>query len=252
MTEPTLHISYDKGVATMCLARKPANALSVGFLEELDAALADLDQNRDWQVLIVTGSGSVFSAGVDLKALPTLDGADQDRIIRALNSFFTRLYGLSRPTIAAVNGHAIAGGLFLALACDYRIATTIPARFGLTEVRVGVPFPVSALEIARVELAPNVCRIYLLFGGTVDNETAHANGTFDELTAPNDLMDRARRKAEEMMAIPASGYAAVKAQLRAPALAKMRAAVDNDEEPQLGGWISDEAREAALKVLAGG
>ena len=143
-------------------------------------------------------------------------------------------------------------GLFLALACDYRIATTTPARFGLTEVRVGVPFPISALEVARTELAPHVCRTYLLFGGTVDNETAHANGTFDELVAPADLMVRVNSKAEEIMAIPPGGYAAVKAQLREPALTRMRAAVDNDDEPQLGGWVTDEAREAALKVLAGG
>lgn len=252
MTEPTLQIDRENDIATMRLARKPANALSVGFLEDLDRALADLDQDRDWRVLIVTGTGGVFSAGVDLKSLPTLESADQDRIIRALNSFYTRLYGLSRPTIAAVNGHAIAGGLVLALACDYRIATTAPAKFGLTEVLVGVPFPVSALDIARTELAPSVCRTYLLFGGTVDNATAHANGTFDELAAPDDLIIRVRSKAAEIMAIPPGGYAAVKAQLRELALARMRAAVDNDEEPQLGGWVTEEAREAALKVLARG
>ena len=164
MTEPHIHIGHEDGIATLRLARKPANALDIGFLEEIDAALADLDGNADWRTLIVTGTDGVFSAGVDLKKLPALDDTGQTRIVRALNSLYTRLYGLTRPTVAAVNGHAIAGGLVLALACDYRVATDQAAKFGLTEVQVGVAFPISALEIARLELAPHIQRNFLLFG----------------------------------------------------------------------------------------
>ncbi|MGI9414374.1 MAG: enoyl-CoA hydratase/isomerase family protein [Hyphomicrobiales bacterium] len=252
MTDPLINIEQNDGVVTLRLTRKPANALDIGFLEDIDAALAGLDAEAGWRVLVVTGTDGVFSAGVDLKKLPALDGAAQDRIIHALNRLYTRLYGLSRPTIAAVNGHAIAGGLVLALACDYRIAASQPARFCLTEVQVGVAFPVSALEIARMELAPHLCRNFLLFGGTIDPEAAHSGGIVDELVAPADVMTRARDKAEELKTIPPGGYAAIKAQLREPALTRMRAAVDKNEEPQLGGWVTDEAREAALKVLAGG
>lgn len=252
MAEPHIHIDHEDGIATLRLARKPANALDIGFLEEIDATLADLDGNQDWRALIVTGTDGVFSAGVDLKKLPALDDTGQTRIVRALNGLYTRLYGLTRPTVAAVNGHAIAGGLVLALACDYRVATDQAAKFGLTEVQVGVAFPISALEIARLELAPHIQRNFLLFGGLIDPAAALAGGVVDELAAPADVMTRARSKARELKAIPPTGYAAVKAQLREHALTRMRAAVDNDEEPQLVGWVTDEARAAALKVLAGG
>ena len=239
-------------IAVVTLCRPPANALDISFLEEIDGQIAALDAETSWQALIITGTGGIFSAGVDLKKMPTLDLADQDRIINALNRLYTRLYGLGRPVIAAVNGHAIAGGMILALACDYRIAATGPARFGLTEVRVGVAFPVSALEIARAELSPHVARNWLMFGGTVNAETALAQGALDELVAPEALIGRARQKAEDLKSIPPGGYAKVKAQLRASTLSVMRKALDGAGEPELGGWVSEEARSAALKVLAGG
>ncbi len=252
MAEMRIRTEIQDGTCLMTLARAPANALDISFLEEIDAAIAEVDKERDWQALIITGSDTIFCAGVDLKKLPTLDLAQQDRILHALNNLYIRLYGLDRPVIAAINGHAIAGGMVLALACDYRIAVTGPARFGLTEVRVGVAFPISALEIARAELSPHVARNWLMFGGTIDTETAFAQGALDELVAPEALLGRARQKADDLKSIPPGGYAKVKAQLREPALATMHAVLSGDGEPELGGWVSEEARTAALKVLAGG
>ena len=251
MAETRIHLEKQDGICTLALARGPANALDISFLEEIDAAIAELDGDNDWQALIITGSDSIFCAGVDLKKLPTLDLVDQDRILHALNDLYTRLYGLDRPVVAAINGHAVAGGMILALCCDYRIAVPGPSRFGLTEVRVGVAFPVSALEIARAELAPHVARNWLMFGATINAETALAQGALDELVASDALMARARQKADDLRSIPPGGYAKVKAQLRKPALDAMRSALTGDGEPELGGWVSEEARTAALKVLSG-
>ena len=94
--------------------------------------------------MILTGHGSVFSAGLDLKEIPRYDGAQQNRMLARLNKVIHRLYAMPIPVVAAVNGHAIAGGLVLALACDWRVAAETGALFGLTEIRVGVPYPVSA------------------------------------------------------------------------------------------------------------
>lgn len=251
MSESRIQLEKQDDTCLMTLARSPANALDISFLEEIDAQIAELDDDKGWSALIITGSDDIFSAGVDLKKLPTLDLADQDRILHALNSLYTRLYGLDRPVVAAINGHAVAGGMILALCCDYRIAVPGPARFGLTEVRVGVAFPVSALEIAKAELAPHVMRNWLMFGATIDAEAALAQGALDELVAADTLMARARQKADDLKSIPPGGYAKVKAQVRKPALDAMRPALQGNGEPELGGWVSEEARSAALKVLAG-
>ena len=251
MTGPHHDIAIEDGIATLTMARPPANALDIAFLEELDSAVVELDRDRSWRSLIVTGSGNVFSAGVDLKILPTLEVPDQDRILDALNSFYLHLYELDRPVIAAINGHAVAGGMVTALCCDYRIAVEAGALFGLTEVRVGVAFPVTALEIAQAELSPHVARNWLMFGDTVDSTTALSQGVLDELVSTDAVIPRSMDKARELAAIPSLGYAGVKTQLRRPALERMRPSVTQGAEPLHGGWVSDQAKTAALKVLAG-
>lgn len=251
MTGSNHEITNTDGIVTLTMARPPANALDIAFLEELDAAVVELDRDKSWRSLIVTGSGNAFSAGVDLKILPTLEVTDQDRILDALNSFYLHLYELDRPVVAAINGHAIAGGMVTALCCDYRIAVDTGALFGLTEVRVGVAFPVTALEIARAELSPHVARNWLMFGGTVDSATALGQGALDELAAADAVLPRSMEKARQLADIPSLGYAGVKAQTRRPPLERMRPSVTERAEPLHGGWVSDQARTAALKVLAG-
>lgn len=251
MSEDNLRVEGEDGIVTLTLAHAPANALDAVFLEEIETEIAALEQQKDWRALIITGVGSIFCAGVDLKKLPQLDVAGQDRLINALNKTYARLYALDRPVIAAINGHAIAGGMIMALCCDYRIAVHGAARFGLTEARVGVAFPVSALEIALAELRPDIAHNWLMFAETIDGPSALAQGALHELVTQRDLLSRAREKARDLAAIPQTGYAGVKVQVRERALARMRTAIENNAEPQLGGWLSDEARTAALDVLAG-
>ena len=95
--------------------------------------------------LVLTGQGKSFCAGVDLKALPGFDEAHQRRMVDALNRAFYAVYSCPVPVVGAINGHAIAGGLVLALCCDWRIAANAPLLAGLAEVRVGVPFPDGAM-----------------------------------------------------------------------------------------------------------
>src|SRR5262245_17682571 len=139
--------SQHEGILTLRLAHGKASALDV---ELLDALLHELDGvAEDVHALILTGTGSIFSAGVDLFRL-TEEGADYvRRFLPLLSRFLRTLFSFPRPVVAAVNGHAIAGGCVIALACDARLMAEGDATIGLPELLVGVPFPTAAREIVR-------------------------------------------------------------------------------------------------------
>src|SRR5215469_13927210 len=143
MIERTEH----EGILTLRLAHGKASALDV---ELLDALLRELDGvAADVRALILTGTGSIFSAGVDLFRL-TQGGADYvRRFLPLLSRFIRLLFAFPRPVIAAANGHAIAGGCVLVLTADYRLMAEGAGRVGVPELLVGVPFPAAALEVVR-------------------------------------------------------------------------------------------------------
>ena len=115
--------------------------------------------------MVLKGYERVFSAGMDLKLLAELDAGGQTEVVDALNRAYGAMYGFAKPLVAAVTGHAIAGGLFFLLVADYRVSARGDAMYGLSEVRVGVAFPVAPLEIARAELPPHLRRVGMLLGG---------------------------------------------------------------------------------------
>jgi enoyl-CoA hydratase len=129
---------YD-GVAVVTLARPPANALDPALVAELLTALEQPDRERPGAV-VLAGSGGFFSGGADLRVVPALSDDEQAQMVRDVNKLFSGWHELPLPVVAAVNGHAVAGGLVLALCGDYRVASS-SARFGLTEAKVGIPFP---------------------------------------------------------------------------------------------------------------
>ena len=248
MTETVIQETIEDGITLLKLNRPPVNALNPAFLNTFDEHLTQIEASSDIRVLVVTSNLSVFSAGMDLKEAQRFSSDDQRDIVDGLNAAFARLYGLAKPVIAAVNGAAIAGGLFFVLAADYSVARQ-GTKFGLTEVRVGVNFPLTVLEIARDVLSPKAFRRLLLSGRNVDAEAAEEMGIVDEVVAADEVMPRALDCARDYAAIPPIAYANVKAQMRAASLHIMREAIDQKSDPARNGWFTKETQQAMVKLL---
>jgi enoyl-CoA hydratase len=236
------------GVAILTMNRPPANAIDLAFLEALDSALIAVGERAAIRAMVLTGRGAIFSAGLDLKAVPRYGHAEQNRMLAGLNAVIHRLYDMPIPAVAAVNGHAIAGGLILALACDWRIAAEGGAMFGLTEIRAGVPYPAAADAVVQAELAPAAARELVLGGENHGAERALVLGIVDELQPANAVLERSQAKARELATAPAEGYGRIKRQLRGRALAQMADAI-RAGDPLRDNWLFAETQAAAARVL---
>jgi len=236
-------------IALLRIARPPANAIDLELGKEFSVVLEGIDSSNEIKALIVTGTGGCFCAGLDLKALPNYSRAQQESMIMQLNHLFGALYGLRVPTIAAVNGHAIAGGVILTLACDYRIGAHGDYKLGLAEARVGVPFPVSAMSIVQSELSPAVARTMVLTARNSTPQEAQSMGVLDELQPGDLLISRAVKVAEEMAALPSAVFTCIKHQLRAAALSRIDDALSHRKEPMLDSWLTEETKAASAEAL---
>jgi enoyl-CoA hydratase len=218
------------GVVVLSLDRPPANALDVDTLEEIVAAAGPLlDDPPDALVLAGRGGrGGVFSAGLDLKAIPDYGPDEYRRLVEGVNEMALGVYALPCPVVCAVTGHAIAGGLVLALCGDQRIAAA-EGRYGFTEAKVGVPFPQAAVGVVQAELSASAVRSLTLSGRLVDADTCRRLGAFDEVVAPDAVLDRALAVARERAALNRDTYALTKRQLRGATVERLRAA----DEPLL-------------------
>ena len=243
------HIAQDGVVTVVRIDRPPANALDTGLQSEGVAVLSEL-RRLEPAAVVVTGRDGFFSAGVDLKLAPDLDAAAQRATVDSMNRLFSALYAFPRPVVCAVNGHAIAGGLVLALCGDYRVAAE-GGRLGLTEVRAGVPLPAVAMAVVRAELSPATARLLVLGADLIDARRALELGVVDDVVEPAEVMPRALAVARELAALPPGTFARVKRDLRAPTIETAERIVEEASDPALAAWLSDETRAAAGAILAG-
>lgn len=195
--------------------------------------------------VVLTGREGFFSAGLDLKVAPTLDADGQRGMVEGINAIFAGWYGFPRPVVAAVNGHAIAGGLILALCADYRVGSA-EGKYGVTELKAGVGYPAVAMAVVRAELHAPAARRLVLGADLVDAKVALEAGAFDEVAEPDDVLHRATEVARALSLLPREAYATVKRQLRGPVLEAALAQPD----PLLEGFAgSAEAADAASNIL---
>jgi enoyl-CoA hydratase len=244
-----IHIDQVGQIAVLRIDRPPANAIDLELADEFATALEGVENNDSIAALVVTGAGSCFSAGLDLKAVPTYDRAQQQAMVMQVNRLFGGLYRLPLPTIAAVNGHAIAGGVILLLACDYRIGAEGDYKIGLAEARVGVPFPVAAMAIVQSELSNSVGRKMVLTARNWNPQKALSMGVVDELQPPEQLLPRSIEMAQEMATLPRTVYGRIKRDLKRTALERIDDAIRNRNEPMLESWLNAETRAASAEAL---
>jgi len=196
--------------------------------------------------LVLTGAGRAFSAGVDLRRI--LDGGREyaAAFLPALSTAFRTVFDHPRPVVAAVNGHAIAGGCILVAACDVRLMSA--GTIGVTELPVGVPFPPSALETLRFAVGPATARL-VLTGQTLSPADAAAVGLVDEVVDPASLLDEALSRARQLANIPTETFRLTKAQLRG----RTSERIDADEvayaDRLLDAWTGVPARRAISRYL---
>ena len=224
----------------------PANALDPALVAQLGTSLDEAEASG--RPLVLTGNKRFFSAGLDLAGLPE-DRDAMGAFVDAFDGLVRRLFLFPCPTVAAVNGHAVAGGAILATACDVRIGATGAYRIGVSEVQLGVIFPAAAFEVLRAAVPPERSAEVLLRGRLTGPEDALANGFLHELAAPEALAARAAERAGELGALPREAYAHTKRELRGGFAERALSQAAEKREGFLDTWFSEESRTLRAAIL---
>lgn len=227
----------------------PANALDPALVARLRASLDEAEASG--RPLVLTGNDRFFSAGLDLAGLPE-DRGEMGAFVDAFDELVRRLFLFPCPTVAAVNGHAVAGGAILATACDVRIGATGAYRIGVSEVQLGVIFPAVAFEVLRAAIPPERTAEVLLRGRLTGPEDALANGFLHELAEPESLAVRAAERAEELGALPREAYAHTKRELRGGFADRALSQAAAKRERFLDTWFSGESKARRTAILGRG
>lgn len=215
MTTSAVRLEPVGDTAVLRVEYGKANALDTELCQELISWFTDLEAS-EYTSVVLTGNGSMFSAGVDLPRLRAGGSEYLREFLPMLSDTFLTLFGYPGPVVAALDGHAIAGGAVLAAACDYRVGNVERGRIGVTELLVGVPLPISALEILRYAFGSRSLTELTTLGKTYPADEALAAGLINEATEPSKVHARAVDVAETLGKIPPAVFGHNKAQIRAP------------------------------------
>lgn len=210
-----IDVSDRNGIAVVTMRHGKANALDTEFCTELADRMQGLADTAA-RAVVLTGEGRIFSAGVDLLR-PLDEGAEYFRsFLPALHRLYETAFFFPKPVVAAVNGHAIAGGCVLACCADRRVMANEGARIGVPELLVGVPFPHLAFEIMRFVVASHRFEEVMEGAATYSPQDGYDRGLADMLEAPGAVLERALSEAEKLAALPPQAFALTKRQSRKP------------------------------------
>jgi enoyl-CoA hydratase len=209
------------GVAVLAMAHGKVNALDIEFCDALAGRFDDL-RRSDAKAIVLTGRDGIFSAGVDLKRLGAGGPEYIRRFLPALHRLYEAVFFHPKPVVAAVNGHAIAGGCVLACCADRRIMARDTGRIGVTEILVGVPFPALAFEIVRFAVPPRYLSEFTLSGATYATGEALRLGWVNEVTDSGQLINRAIAAAKELSLLSPAAFAQTKLQIRQPVAERLK------------------------------
>src|SRR5436309_2825752 len=212
-----LDVTHQADIAVLRISHGKVNALDLELCSGIAGRLEELGTSSA-QAVVLTGRDGIFSAGVDL--IRALEGgaAYLRDFLPVLRKLFDVVFFYPKPVVAAINGHAIAGGCVLACAADQRLMARGPGRIGVTELLVGLPFPAIALEIMRFTAVPAYFREVIFGGGRYPAEAAATRGLVDAVVDPEALLAGAIDAARALASLSQAAFALTKSQTRQPVL----------------------------------
>jgi len=226
MTTPVTYQLKDS-VATITMDDGKVNAMSVTMLSALNAALDRAIADR--AVVVLTGRTGVFSGGFDLKVLGA-GGPDAQKMVRMGFDLAHRMLSFPTPLVVACSGHAIAMGVFLVLAADYRIGADGPFKIGANEVAIGITMPHFGVEMCRQRLTPAHVNRAVIFSEMYTPADAVPAGFLDRIVPAADLQNEAQKFAAALTKLNMTAHAASKLRLREQTLKAVRAAIEADHD----------------------
>lgn len=221
-----IEVRHHEGTAIVELARGRGNALDVAFLDEIREAFVALREEPPRGV-VLTARGGIFCAGLDLMGLLDADREHLVALLATLAATLREVFTFPRPVIAAMNGHAVAGGALLSLACDRRVMLLGEGKWGLTEAQLGLVVPASMIELCRYSLSRPVLERLVYGGQAYPAFKAREMGILDDLVEEAVLLPRALEMVEAWTPVPAA-FADIKARLKGPTVAAMDRVVAED------------------------
>ena len=236
------------GIATVFLARGKVNALNGEVVAELRSRLEELEGDPKVRAVVLTGRGRFFSFGFDVPAFLTFPKEEFAAYVEAFVGLYTYMFLYPKPLVAALNGHAIAGGCMLALACDGRVMAAGKAKISLNEITFGSTIFAGSTEMLRFWVGSAAATKILYSGTMFPAEEALSLGLVDEVQPEAAVLDRARRIASDLASRSASAFASIKSLLRRPAVEEMRRREQESIREFLEIWYSPATRESLREI----
>lgn len=233
-----IDVMEEGDIAVVEMHHGKANALDTAFCDALTLRFERLRDSSS-RAVVLTGQGKMFSAGVDLPQMIEAGVPYIREFLPALHRLYDTVFNFPKPVVAAINGHAIAGGCILACCADYRLMAKDGGRMGVTEILVGVPFPPMAFEVMRSVTAPQYLAEAILTGATVTPDEAVASGWVNDLVAREEIVLRAVAAAEKLASVSPAAFAMGKRQLHQPAAERMAASGAALEAEVTEIWVAD-------------
>jgi len=238
-----VRLSTDDGIAEASLKRGKVNALNEQVVEEIAVCFQRLAADPDVRAVILTGDGPFFSFGFDIPEFLSYSKESFSRFLKKFTDLYTYLFNYPKPLVASLNGHAIAGGCMLALACDQRIMVSGKAKISLNEITFGSSVFASSVAMLKFIVGGRNAQAVLYDGTMYSAEAALDLGMIDQVSSDGNLMNEAREVARRLATKDAAAFRSVKALIRSPIADEMAAKDAPSVQEFVDIWYSENTRQ---------
>ena len=238
----------EKGIATLTFNRGKVNAINEDFVDQLDQALKALEHDGDVRAIILTGQGKFFSFGFDIPEFLSRPRDDFRRFLSKFTALYAYMFLYPKPLIAAINGHAIAGGCMLTNCCDFRIMVSGKAKISLNELGLGASVFAGSVDILKYRIGGGKAQEVLFSAAMYSAEQAAGLGLVEQVVSEAELYEVAGSKAQEYAGKDMAAFASIKRLLRKPVVDGFKEREAEANEEFLDIWYSESTWRNLLQV----